>query len=64
VLRTLAVDDVLAFRSSQAALDRLPQLKRTAAVGDVVVYRVLSRPDRAAARPSDAPGYHCVATPP
>jgi hypothetical protein len=64
VLRTLAVDDVLAYRSSQAALDRLPQLRRTAAVGNVVVYRVRGRPDSAAARPSDAPGYHCVVTPP
>jgi hypothetical protein len=64
VLRTLAVDDVLAYRSSQAALDRLPQLKRTAAVGDVLVYHVRGRPDSGAARPSDAPGYHCVVTPP
>ena len=64
VLRTLAVDYVLAYRSSERSLDRVPQLQRTASVGEAVVYRVRGRPNDNVARPSDAPGYTCVATPP
>lgn len=58
VLRSLAIDDVLAYRSSQPALDRLPQLRRTGIVGDVVAYRVLG-PRQPAARPAQAAGYPC-----
>ena len=58
VLRSLAIDGVLAYRSSQPALDRLPQLRRTGIVGDVVAYRVLG-PRRPAARPAQAAGYPC-----
>lgn len=62
VLRSLAIDDVLAYRSAQPALDRLPQLRRTGTVGDVVAYRVLG-PRRPAARPAQAAGYPCSGGP-
>ncbi|MGN6378149.1 MAG: hypothetical protein ACTHNU_04295 [Gaiellales bacterium] len=63
LLRSLAIDDVLAYRSSQAALDRVQQLRRVGAIGDVLVYRVVGIPDASAPRPHDAPGYHCVVSP-